>query len=201
VSGLFFNRLPRYLTGFAAATLSIYFLFIEFSDKSIAVVSLYFSLICILDTLKSKIPNILNASLTVAGLALFFYNDGWGGVLTSLAGFALGLALLIIPWMMGGMGAGDVKALAALGALLGPSPLIHVFIYMGLIGGLMAIAHYIFERNLLTKGLEWMTALKASVLTNDPKMIIPDKTEVSRFPYAAAIAFGYYAYISFGEFF
>ncbi|MBW2186737.1 MAG: prepilin peptidase [Deltaproteobacteria bacterium] len=46
---------------------------------------------------------------------------GFSGFTTSVAGLVTGLLLLIIPYLMGGMGAGDVKALAALGALLGPS--------------------------------------------------------------------------------
>ena len=99
------------------------------------------------------------------------------------------------------MGAGDVKALGALGALLGPSQLIHVFIYIGLIGGVMAILHYISERNLISKSTEWFHTFKASALTRDPHLLIPETTEISKFPYAAAIAFGYYAYLVFGKVF
>lgn len=102
---------------------------------------------------------------------------------------------------MGGMGAGDVKALGALGALLGPIPLLHVFVYMGLIGGLMAVLHYLFERNLKEKAAEWIQSIKATTLTGDVSMIIPTKTESLRFPYAAAIAFGYYTFLAFGEVF
>lgn len=149
--------------------------------------------------MKAKIPNVLNASLAIAGLALFFYVDGWPGLLSGLAGLALGLSLLMIPWFMGGMGAGDVKALGALGALLGPRPLIHVFVYMGLIGGIMAILHYLLERNIKEKANEWSESIKATILTQDPTLIVPTKTESLRFPYAAAIAFGYYTYLTFGE--
>ena len=119
-------------------------------------------------------------------------------MLTSLAGLTLGVGLLLIPWLMGGMGAGDVKSLGALGALLGPLPLFHVFIYMGLIGGIMAVVHYIFSRNFKEKALEWFRSFKATVLTRDPNMMVPIETEALRFPYAAAIAFGYYTYLTFG---
>jgi prepilin peptidase CpaA len=162
------------------------------------IASIYFIFACAFDTIKAKIPNILNAGLAIAGPAFFFHTAGWTGLLTSLAGLVLGLGLLLLPWLMGGMGAGDVKALGALGALLGPRPLLHVFIYMGLIGGIMAILHYLFERNLKEKAAEWLHTIKATVLTNDPNMIVPSKTETLRFPYAAAIAFGYYTYLSFG---
>jgi prepilin peptidase CpaA len=111
---------------------------------------------------------------------------------------ALGLGLLLLPWLMGGMGAGDVKALGALGAVLGPEQVFHVFLYMGLYGGVLAILHYLFARNIKAKAAEWLGSLKATVLTNDPAMIIPTKTEPLRFPYAAAIAFGYYTYLAYG---
>lgn len=165
------------------------------------IASVFFVFACVWDTLRAKIPNVLNASLAITGLALSFYTEGYPGILASLAGLTLGIALLLGPWLMGGMGAGDVKALGALGALLGPSQLIDVFVYIGLIGGVMAVLHYAFQKNLGKKAREWRTSLKATVLTNDPKLIIPQQTEISRFPYAAAIAFGYYANLTFGSIF
>lgn len=190
--------LPRYLTGLAAVVLACYYLVLRISEPHVAVASVFFIFACVCDTLWAKIPNLLNASLAIAGLALFFYSDGYSGILMGVAGLTLGIALLLIPWLMGGMGAGDVKALGALGALLGPYQLMYVFVYMGLIGGVMAVLHYAFQKDLGNKAREWLTSIKATVLTNDPKMIIPQETEVSRFPYAAAIAFGYYAYLSSG---
>ena len=193
--------LPRYLTGSAAAVLSCYCLIAGRFEPHVFIASVFFIFACVYDTLWAKIPNFVNASLAIAGLALFFYRDGYPGILVGMAGLALGVALLLIPWLMGGMGAGDVKALGALGALLGPLQLLHVFVYMGLIGGVMAVLHYAFQKNLYAKTCEWVTTIKTTVLTNDPRMIIPEKTEVSRFPYAAAIAFGYYAYLHFGGIF
>jgi len=191
----------RLTTGFTAALVSLFFGVKNHTDPYILIASLYFVVACTVDTFKSKIPNILNASLAVAGLVLFFHNDGWNGLLVSLTGLALGIGLLIVPWLMGGMGAGDVKALGALGALLGPYPLLQVFIYMGLIGGAMAILHYAFERNLRIKATAGLNALKASVLTNDPSLVVPEKIEKSRFPYATAIAFGYCTYLATGSIF
>lgn len=193
------KEIPKFLAGFGAVGLACFFLATKWPEISVSIASFYFIFACSFDTIKAKIPNSFNASLAIAGLALSFYVDSWSGMLTSLSGMALGLGLLLIPWLMGGMGAGDVKALAALGALLGPFPLLHVFVYMGLIGGVMAILHYLFEHNLREKASEWLQLIKATALTNDPRMIIPTKTETLRFPYAAAIAFGYYTYLAFGK--
>ena len=195
------SDVPRFVTGIGAAALACMYFVTNWPDHSISIASFYFIFACAFDTLKAKIPNILNASLAIAGLAFFFHADGWPGLINGLSGLVFGVGLLLLPWLMGGMGAGDVKALGALGALLGPGPLIHVFIYMGLIGGVMAILHYLFERKFKEKSAEWLVSIKAAALTSDPNMIIPTKTESLRFPYAAAIAFGYYTYLSFGAVF
>ncbi|MBW1992755.1 MAG: prepilin peptidase, partial [Deltaproteobacteria bacterium] len=63
----------------------------------------------------------------------------------------LGFALLIVPYLLGGMGAGDVKALAALGAWLGPWQTFILFFYMALAGGLISLTL------LAWKGLLWST--------------------------------------------
>lgn len=151
-----------------------------------------------MDTRHSRIPNVLNAALALAGLSINTVGSGWSGFSLSLGGAALGIGLLLVPWLMGGFGAGDVKALGALGALIGPVPLLHVFVYMAFFGGGMAILHYIFERDLKQKTVEWWSCAKASALTMDPRLLKPSHSEPLRFPYAAAICFGYYTYLTFG---
>jgi prepilin peptidase CpaA len=69
---------------------------------------------------------------------------------------------------------------------------------MAFFGGAMAVLHYLFEHNVKEKASEWLVSVKASVLTMDPSMIKPAKSESLRFPYAAAIAFGYYTYLTLG---
>ena len=196
------EEVPRYVAGLVAVSLALFFLtkaIIQgWHDSPLVLVSGYLIMACAIDTLKSRIPNLLNAGLASAGLLFFFYHDGWSGLLTSVMGLALGVGLLLLPWLMDGMGAGDVKALGALGAVLGPEQIFYVFIYMGLYGGLLAVLHYLFARNLKAKSSEWLSSLKAIFLTKDPSMIIPTITEPLRFPYAAAIAFGYYTYLTYG---
>src|SRR5262249_35819248 len=66
------------------------------------------------------IPNYLTVPTALAGLAFHILAPSGWGALTSLSGFAVGFSLLIVPWLLGGSGMGDVKLLAALGAWLGP---------------------------------------------------------------------------------
>jgi prepilin peptidase CpaA len=96
-----------------------------------------------------RLPNYLTLGTALAGLAVQFAGYGWPGLVAGLKGLGLGFGLLILPYCLGGMGAGDVKALAALGAWLGPTQTFVLFVYMTLAGGLMAIGV------LLWQGLLW----------------------------------------------
>ncbi len=97
-----------------------------------------------------RIPNYLTLGTALAGLIFNAALFGWGGLLDAVLGLCLGLALLILPYIWGGMGAGDVKALAALGAWLGPKLTMFLFCYMGMAGGLIALGV------LWWKGLLWL---------------------------------------------
>ena len=71
------------------------------------------------DLRSSKIPNWLTVSAMAAGLLSHSWFDGLSGLLFSVKGLGLGLALFLLFYVMGGMGAGDVKLLAAVGSFLG----------------------------------------------------------------------------------
>ena len=67
--------------------------------------------------------------------------DGWPeGAMTSSAGWIAGLAIFFVPFALRGLGGGDVKLLAALGAWVGPTDVIWVALYTGIVGGLLALS-------------------------------------------------------------
>ncbi len=91
------------------------------------------------DVRTGRIPNLL--TFGAASLAILFYlvtggprAAGW-----SLAGWAVGCALFLPVFLLGGMGAGDVKLLAALGAWVGPYQALQVAFFAALTGGGMAV--------------------------------------------------------------
>jgi prepilin peptidase CpaA len=84
------------------------------------------------------IPNWIPVSGAILGLVFQIWHSGLPGALTCIAGAALGLGIFFPLYMLGGMGAGDVKLFAAVGALVGPSALVIVFVFTGLLGGLAA---------------------------------------------------------------
>ena len=194
------GQLPRIVAGYGAAALSIYFLISFRSEIPIVATSIYFFLICITDTHKSKIPNLLNLTLIIFAFTYNFISTSWGGLLShSLLGMILGLLLLMLPYLLGGFGAGDVKSLAAVGSVAGPEAILHIFVYMALWGGALAILHYIFNRELMGKVRDSLQALKTSAISLDAADLTPTKVETLRFPYAAAIALGYFTYLGCGN--
>jgi len=194
-----FEHIPRYLIGFSAVAVSLFMIVHKTPSALEIIAAIYLLLICVTDTLYAKIPNLCNLALLLAGSTYNLYLAGLTGLGHALLGTAVGLSLLLIPYLLGGIGGGDVKALAALGALLGPGGVFQMFLYVGLIGGLLAILHYLFQRNLLERITHAGRALIAFAGTSDPRCIRPQITERLRFPYAAAIAFGFFCYVNYGE--
>jgi prepilin peptidase CpaA len=192
---------PNHVTGLIAVTISISFLIMQRDDLFIVAASIYFTLACTTDTFKAKIPNLLNACLIVTGITINTVTLGTQGLFLSLSGLALGIVLLLLPYIMGGMGAGDVKALGALGALIGPYNLLHVFVYMAFFGGGLALIYYLYHQTDIKKTLhEGWHSVCASALTKDVGHIMPSSRKNRlRFPYAVAIAFGYYSFIYWGS--
>lgn len=86
-----------------------------------------------------RVPNWLTLSMMLAGLFLQTFFDGPDGFKNSILGLFLGILLLYIPFLLGGVGGGDVKLLGALGAFLGPFSLVHVFLASAVIGGIFSL--------------------------------------------------------------
>lgn len=84
------------------------------------------------------VPNWLTYSGVLCGLLWYGVTEGFRGAGFSLAGAAVGFASLLAFFLMGGMGGGDVKLLAAFGALVGPGLILHALIWIALLGGAVA---------------------------------------------------------------
>ncbi len=108
-----------------------------------------------------RIPNYLTLGTALSGLLVQGLTAGWAGLGDGLLGLLLGFGLLFGLYLLGGMGAGDVKALAALGAWVGFKQTFYLFIYMGLAGGLLAL-FYLWWRGLLTARLKRLGSLLLS---------------------------------------
>jgi prepilin peptidase CpaA len=86
-----------------------------------------------------RIPNALTLAAVLAGLAGNGWRGGWPGLAWSGEGLALA-APLLLPYAVRALGAGDVKLLGAVGALMGPVFLLWTLLGTALAGGLLALA-------------------------------------------------------------
>lgn len=91
------------------------------------------------DLRSRRIPNWLVLPFLAAGITVSGWLGGWHGIGQSIEGLALGLLLFGMLFWMGGMGAGDVKLAAAIGAWIGPMQLFFALIVTALVGGVMAL--------------------------------------------------------------
>lgn len=94
----------------------------------------------VLDVREGRIPNWLTGSLAVFGIGVNSLEYGWDGFLFSLGGLIMGLVCLIFFYLKGGMGAGDVKLLGAIGTILGPGQVVFAFAFAAMLGGLYSLA-------------------------------------------------------------
>jgi prepilin peptidase CpaA len=139
-----------------------------------------------------RIPNYLTLGGALGGLGFQLGYHGLPGLLDGLAGLGLGFFLLLGFYLMGGMGAGDVKASAALGAWLGLRRTFSLFVYMGLSGGLIILVVLLWQRRLLAGIrqvgnflLNW--ALCRQFGSKSPSSAPRQRTTI---PYGAAMALG-----------
>jgi Flp pilus assembly protein protease CpaA len=84
------------------------------------------------DLRSRRIPNWLVLPFLVIGIGVSVWMHGWPGLAKSLEGMALGAVLYGVLFAMGGMGMGDVKLVAAIGAWIGPDQLIFSIVLTGL---------------------------------------------------------------------
>ena len=111
---------------------------IEWVKLAVALIGLL--LACTIDIKVKKIPNALTFTMAFVGFGLYFSDRGISGLGESFLGLFCGLMFLYIPFAMGGVGAGDVKLLAALGSLFGPLMIFKMFLASAIFGGVFSLA-------------------------------------------------------------
>lgn len=101
------------------------------------------------DLLTRRIPNWLTFPALLMGIAAQLWLAGWVGALDGVLGFLLGFALFFPIYLLGHMGAGDVKLQMAVGAWLGWRMALHVAVGAVVIGAAYALVEVIFRGRLI----------------------------------------------------
>jgi prepilin peptidase CpaA len=154
--------------------------------------------LCVASDIRSnKIFNIVTVPFAISAVALHTFSNGLNGFLFSTAGLATGIALLLLPYIMGGMGAGDVKLMGAVGGFLGAKATLGAFLFVALAGGIYSLALILIRRDVF-KGFfsEKLLVLSSMGLL---RQYVPIETGITkqkpRLKYGVAIAFGTITYL------
>ncbi|MFD1637682.1 A24 family peptidase [Evansella tamaricis] len=151
--------------------------------------------VCVFTDLKNrKIYNIVIFPSLLLAIVFNVFLHGWTGLLDSLLGFLLGFGILLIPYLMGGMGAGDVKFLALIGAIMGPAFVFSTTIYMALLGGVIGLIILLFRGGFIHNMKSFFQALWGIKYGIKPEMGFKSRMNTT-FPYGVAIAGG--AFLTF----
>jgi prepilin peptidase CpaA len=94
---------------------------------------------CFCDLRRGRVPNALTFGAAAIAVALHSAIGGWSGLLLALGGWVVGFALFAPLYALKGMGAGDVKLLAAIGSWLGPVGAVWTALFGAIAGGVLAL--------------------------------------------------------------
>lgn len=140
-----------------------------------------------IDVRTRRVPNVLTVGLAAVGLIGAASGIGRLSMASAALGFITGFGLMLPGHLLGGTGAGDVKLMAALGAVVGPRLVLTGFFYTAIAGGVLALGFALARRQLAgtlkrTGRLVTSPATARGELANDATR--------STFPYAPAVAAG-----------
>lgn len=137
------------------------------------------------DLKKGKIYNKITFSGIILGIILNLLGER--GVLFSLKGLSLGLGIFIIPYALGGLGAGDIKLLGAIGALKGIIFVFWASLISASLGGIIAILMMLRRKAFLSTTKGMLKSIYNLVIFRAPLDLSP---KGGSFPYALAIVGG-----------
>ena len=146
----------------------------------------------VIDVRHRRIPNWLVVPFLAFGILSGGVADGSQGVIRSLSGIALAGGIAGPFCYLRGMGMGDLKLLAGIGAWLGPRQLASALVATALAGGILALAVALWKRSLL-RCLDGLQELLAGFWERGFRphgALALDNAGVVKIPYAVAIATG-----------
>ncbi len=163
-------------------------------------VSLVLILAAVIDGLKLKVPNWITFPMIIGGWFFSAMLFGWTGLGSSLIGTAVGLGLLLPAYAIGGMGAGDVKLMAGIGAWVWGSVTFFSFCFSAVIGGVIAVGMVLCARKAGKHAAQFkMIASEIMVIRNPETLseIAADrKPSMMLLPYGIPIAIGTIVYFA-----
>ncbi len=160
----------------------------------------------VIDGIQLKVPNWLTFPFIISGWIYSAIAYSWGGDLWyvglgwSLLGTVIGLALLLPPYAIGGMGAGDVKLLAGVGAWVYCATTFYAFCVSAVVGALLAVGMVLYRRAWGKHSMQFKTILNEVLTIRNPEVLsqiaAERKSTMLLLPYGIPIAIGTILYFA-----
>jgi prepilin peptidase CpaA len=146
-----------------------------------------------------RIPNWVSLSGIVLGLGCNTLLLGWPGVRGASLGLLCAVAVYVPLYLVRGMGAGDVKLMAAVGAIAGPEGWLQIFLATALIGGVVSLlviaSKHRFRQTLGNVGIIATDLLRFRAPAKTDSRLDFRHKDAIRLPHGAAIAGGSIAFL------
>lgn len=152
----------------------------------------------VIDGFELKVPNWVTFPFILTGWAYSTYAFGLEGLGWSLLGTVVGLALLMPAYAIGGMGAGDVKLLAGVGAWVYGVHTAYAFAATAVIGAVLAVAMVLIQRTWKKHSAQFWVILNEIMVIRNPEQLsaiaAQRKPSMLLLPYGIPIAIGTIGY-------
>ncbi|MCC6126580.1 MAG: prepilin peptidase [Pirellulales bacterium] len=151
-----------------------------------------------IDGWKLKVPNWITFPFVISGWIYWTASHGMEGLGWSLVGTLVGLALLLPAYAIGGMGAGDVKLLAGVGAWVCGTHTFYAFCLSAIVGGAIALGMVVVGKKWRHHSSQFKNIVNEILVIRDPNQLAAiaaeRKSSMLLLPYGIPIAIGTIAY-------
>jgi prepilin peptidase CpaA len=163
-------------------------------------VSIVLIVAAVIDGRALKVPNWITFPFILAGWAYSIGFYGLDGLWWSLAGTAIGLGLLLPAYAIGGMGAGDVKLLAGVGAWVYGTHTFYAFCWSAIIGAILAVSMVLARKAWTKHSNQFWMIFNEIVTIKDPEVLAgiaaQRKSSMLLLPYGIPICIGTILYFA-----
>ena len=152
----------------------------------------------VIDGYELKVPNWITFPFILTGWAYSTYAFGWEGLGWSVLGTVVGLGLLLPAYAIGGMGAGDVKLMAGIGAWMFCMHTVYAFAATAVVGAVLAVGMVLCRRAWKRHSAQFMVILNEIMVIRSPEQLsaiaAQRKPSMLLLPYGIPIAIGTIGY-------
>lgn len=160
-----------------------------FETTSVVILAILLVAALYTDLKSGKIYNTLTIPCLIFGIAINAAHSGVNGLIQSLAGAILILALALLSPLQGGLGGGDIKLMMAIGALMGPGFVVRALLFSAVTGGLLALMVVLRAGKALMTIRKMFTRLSIAFALHS-SVDFSDGSIEMKFRYSPAIALG-----------